>query len=70
MDKLNEILFNNIDYEQICTLRCCRCDKIETVHDIDDYDAVDEFKSFGWRSTKFENIYCPNCAKKKLKNKG
>ena len=32
-----------------------------------DARAAEEFKEKGWRVTVHGNVYCPNCAKKKLK---
>lgn len=46
---------------------CVSCNKKETLHDVDDYDAAELFKNKGWRVTKYRNVYCPECANKKLK---
>ena len=57
-------------YEAMDTLHtiiCSNCGKNGYVHDIDDWWAVEDFKNRGWRATKHGNVYCPDCAKKKLK---
>jgi len=61
----------DILYEGIMTTQdiiCTNCKVNDTLCNVDDYEAADRFRSIGWRATRY-NIYCPKCAKKKLKQK-
>lgn len=48
---------------------CDNCNKEETMYNLDDYTSAALFFQHGWRVTKFNNCYCPRCAKSKLKLK-
>ena len=50
-----------------CTISCSSCSKEGVIYGSDDDEASYIFFEHGWRSTKKENVYCPECAKKKLK---
>lgn len=47
-------------------LECTYCDCVGVSDHPDDIEAAADFYIQGWRSTTM-NIYCPSCAKKKLK---
>jgi len=56
-------------YESILSthdITCGNCGIIDSVHNIDEYEACEFFYTEGWRARN--NTYCPRCAKKKLKN--
>ncbi len=46
-------------------ISCDNCKKTESAFNIDDFDACDVFYENGWRMRS--KVYCPDCAKKKLK---
>jgi hypothetical protein len=57
------------DYCQIETsIECSNCRAIEACMMGDESMASDEFFEKGWRATKGNNCYCPECAMKKLKS--
>ena len=59
-------------YEAILTtqdITCSNCRTTSTLHNIEGYEAAEEFQAIGWRATKSNNIYCPKCAKIKLKTR-
>ena len=49
-------------------ISCNNCRKTNTIHECDEFDACDSFYEDGWRMTRAQNVYCPECAKIKLKN--
>lgn len=68
MDKDDQVyeIWENIETEN--SLRCTSCKLISRRHDEDPYHSAEEFIRTGWRITRFGNVYCPKCTKKKLKN--
>jgi len=54
--------------ETISDIRCTNCGTSQTMYCISDYEAAEAFQSEGWRATHY-NVYCPTCAKQKLKPK-
>lgn len=60
-DRINESIHT------IQELQCTNCKIIGTEHNIDDWCAATSFYKKNWRATKNNNIYCPDCASKKLK---
>lgn len=57
-------------YESIITTQdiiCANCKSSSTLYNIGEFEAAEKFQSMGWRVTKYNNVYCPNCAKVKLK---
>lgn len=57
-----------VDYIQIlANIDCDNCSKSAISECCDGWDAADEFFRNGWRVTRSGNVYCPDCAKKKLK---
>lgn len=48
-------------------IECINCDTTDAIGDCDEIDALEYFFNEGWRVTKGEMVYCPKCAKKKLK---
>ena len=63
MNELDRIYENVKTFSEI---NCIACRRIGGTHS-EGYDAAEEFKEKGWRVTVHGNVYCPNCAKKKLK---
>ena len=64
--KEEEILYEAI--QEFSMITCSSCyDSDETPGDGIVGSMV--FKSEGWRGTRYGNVYCPKCAKKKLKSK-
>lgn len=49
-------------------ITCSSCNKTETLHGCDEFDACEVLYEDGWRMTRSQNVYCPTCSKKKLKN--
>lgn len=66
MDEIYE-LFENCTTEN--TIMCNKCKTIGREMDCDTYDAATKWSEKGWRATIHSNIYCPKCAKSKLKSK-
>lgn len=60
-----ERLMDNIHSE--FSISCSSCRKIGIERDTDDWYAAEALHAKGWRATNHGNIYCPDCAKKKLK---
>jgi uncharacterized Zn finger protein (UPF0148 family) len=60
-------LYDSIETE--CTITCSNCGRQSSVHGIESDNAADVYFDEGWRATKNGNVYCPKCAKKKLKQK-
>ena len=60
-------LWDSIETE--CTITCSNCGIQSNLHCIDPADTLDVFFDEGWRGTKKGNVYCPDCASKKLKLK-
>ena len=58
-------LWDSIEVE--CAINCSNCQKRGVLHFVDDDEASHAFFKKGWRATKSKNVYCPECAKKKLK---
>lgn len=58
-------LYNSIETE--CTITCSCCGMQSNLHEINDFEATDIYFDAGWRATKKGNVYCPECASKKLK---
>lgn len=54
--------------ETECTITCSSCGK-QSICFTDSDEAMDVFFEEGWRATKSGNVYCPECASKKLKIK-
>ena len=56
--------------ETVSTIHCTtfKCKNRSTHHQIDPMEAGALWYQEGWRATKHQNVYCPACAKKKLKN--
>ena len=50
----------------VCEIECSNCDKVGGEYCMDEFDAANEFIKKGWRGTKHNNIYCPECSKIKL----
>ena len=48
-------------------ITCTYCRKTDCIQCYDDIDAAEYFYKEGWRKGKV-NVYCPKCAKKKLKS--
>lgn len=48
------------------TISCSKCKNNDSTHQLDIYEAIDEFFERGWRATSV-NTYCPKCSKKHLK---
>jgi len=65
MENEQDRLWNSIQTTQ--EILCTNCRVVGTVHEIDDYNAAEYFQNKGWRATKHNNVYCPKCAKIKLK---
>jgi hypothetical protein len=57
-----------IEEETICEITCSECRKQECTYG-EAYYEKDTFFEKGWRATQRGNVYCPECASKKLKNK-
>jgi DNA-directed RNA polymerase subunit RPC12/RpoP len=68
MDKDTQVyeMWENIETQN--NIRCTSCKQFSHRYDEDPYHSAKEFISGGWRITKYGNIYCPKCSKKKLKN--
>lgn len=49
-------------------ITCINCRKTETAHQTEGVEAAEKFDEMGWRITRNQNVYCPTCAKKKLKS--
>jgi len=64
IEKEKDILLENI--EVVSTITCSSCGATQSSW-TDDYYASEEFIGKGWRATRNRNVYCPKCAKKKLK---
>jgi hypothetical protein len=60
-------LYDSIETE--CTITCSSCGKQSSVRGAESDNATDFYFAEGWRATKSGNVYCPECAKKKLKQK-
>jgi hypothetical protein len=60
-------LYDSIETE--CTITCSNCGTQRSAMYVDSDEAVDVFFEEGWRATKSGNVYCPQCASKKLKSK-
>lgn len=54
------------DIHSMVDITCNHCGLNNHYHNLDEYDACDVFFKDGWRSTT-NNVYCPKCAAKKLK---
>jgi hypothetical protein len=67
----NTVKYSAIDLiEYINTtldVECMGCDKTEGSWNEDDADFAKELHKKGWRKSIKGNLYCPKCAKKKLK---
>ena len=61
-------LYNFIEEISTCTITCSSCGKDEQTYNSDAYYDQDKFFEKGWRAT-VDNVYCPECAPKKLKPK-
>lgn len=60
-------LYDSIETE--CIITCSNCGTQRSAMYVDSDEAVDVFFEEGWRATKSGNVYCPQCASKKLKSK-
>ena len=65
MNKETERIYEAI--ETVCTIYCSSCGEEGNDYEIDAFEAADDFQAKGWRATIHGNVYCPRCAKKKLK---
>lgn len=61
-DQLNQHIYECIQ----SSVDCGNCQRSETLF-VESYLAQEDFFQKGWRATKNGNVYCPECAKKKLK---
>ena len=61
-------LYDFIEEETTCEITCSNCGKSEGTYGEAYWEKEGFFKK-GWRATKRGNVYCPKCAKKKLKGK-
>lgn len=50
------------------SITCSKCNDTDNAFNIDDQVAVEYFFKQGWRRTP-HNLYCPECAKKHLKQR-
>jgi len=66
MDEIYE-LYEHCTTEN--TIMCNKCRTIGREMDCDPYDAASTWSKKGWRITRYQTIYCPKCAKGKLKPK-
>jgi|WetSurMetagenome_2_1015567.scaffolds.fasta_scaffold1436432_2 hypothetical protein len=69
MTKEEENLLEYINEETIYSVMCSNCLNEKIEHNYDPIFFVEECVEEGWKVTKYGNIYCPECAKKKLKGK-
>ena len=60
-------LYDSIETE--CTITCSNCGMQSGLNAVNDFEATDIYFDEGWRGTKKGNVYCPECASKKLKSK-
>ena len=60
-----EQLLDAVDSTHDITCEICKQTKL--LHGYDSFDAVEEFFNLGWRKPR-ERVYCPKCAKEKLKS--
>jgi hypothetical protein len=65
MKHKSEDLYDHIVPE--CSIACSNCRKPESVMNYNEDEAQEHFFAEGWRATKSGNVYCPECANKKLK---
>ena len=49
------------------SIKCSKCNKISGGWCYNEYNFSEDLLELGWRAT-VKNIYCPECAKKYLKN--
>lgn len=61
IDRLSESI------EITATIDCSKCTEIGALFGVDEYEAAHSFSDDGWRITQSGNIYCPQCASKKLR---
>lgn len=62
-----EDLEDFIDEETECEIQCSLCG--DTANEFgESYYEKNTFFKKGWRAVDDENVYCPKCAKKKLKS--
>lgn len=59
------LLYEDIQSEH--TIVCSNCCCYESIFSYDAFDAAEVFYENGWRATRYNNVYCRDCAKKKLK---
>lgn len=59
------LLHSIVTYQR---LECTFCDYVGVSNNPDPIDSSADFYIQGWRATT-KNIYCPECAEKKLKKK-
>ena len=65
-DNQVEILYEGC--ETSTTITCINCGHSDILMGLDEFSSSEMFYENGWRATIHNNIYCPKCAKKKLKN--